>query len=64
MNDVDAPIPRELPDAPAAVHERLRSRLLLVRSVIKDVEVHHEEPKGPGLFQRQARQVILFFSRR
>jgi len=33
MNDVDAPIPRELPDAPAAVHERLRSRLLLVRSV-------------------------------
>lgn len=38
--------------------------LLLVRSVIRDVELHHEEPKGPGLFQRQARQVILFFARR
>ncbi|MES0808610.1 MATE family efflux transporter [Roseibium sp. SCPC15] len=38
--------------------------ILLVRVVIKDVEVHHEVPKRPGLFQRQARQVILFFSRR
>ncbi|MBG6177082.1 putative MATE family efflux protein [Labrenzia sp. EL_208] len=38
--------------------------LLLVRRVMKDVEIHHEEPKGPSLFQRQARQVTLFFSRR
>jgi putative MATE family efflux protein len=38
--------------------------ILLVRLVIRDVERLHEAPKGPGLFQRQARQVILFFSRR
>ena len=38
--------------------------VLLVRRVIKDAEEQHEAPKGPGLFQRQARQVILFFARR
>jgi MATE family, multidrug efflux pump len=32
--------------------------------VIRDVEVKGKRSKGPGLFQRQARQVILFFSRR
>ncbi|WP_421982778.1 MATE family efflux transporter [Roseibium sp.] len=38
--------------------------LVLVRQVVRDVEKHPEQPKGPGIFQRQARQVILFFSRR
>ncbi|WP_422038872.1 MATE family efflux transporter [Roseibium sp.] len=38
--------------------------LVLVRQVVRDVEKHPEQPKGPGVFQRQARQVILFFSRR
>lgn len=38
--------------------------LLLVRHVIRNVEIRHEEASGPGLFQRQARQVVLFFSRR
>jgi putative MATE family efflux protein len=38
--------------------------ILIVRGVIRSVEEHHEKPREPGLFQRQARQVILFFSRR
>ncbi len=38
--------------------------VMLVRSVIRDVEQHHEASKGPGLFQRQARQLILVFARR
>lgn len=38
--------------------------LVLVRQVVRDVEKHPEQPKGPGIFQRQARQVILFFARR
>ena len=38
--------------------------LVLVRQVVRDVEDHPVQPKGPGIFQRQARQVILFFSRR
>nr|WP_319387206.1 MATE family efflux transporter [uncultured Roseibium sp.] len=38
--------------------------LVLVRQVVRDVEKHPEQPRGPGIFQRQARQVILFFSRR
>ncbi|WP_299471091.1 MATE family efflux transporter [uncultured Roseibium sp.] len=38
--------------------------LVLVRQVVRDVEKHPVQPKGPGVFQRQARQVILFFSRR
>ncbi|MHA7772541.1 MATE family efflux transporter [Roseibium sp. M-1] len=38
--------------------------IVIVRGVIRSVEEHHEEPKAPGLFQRQARQVVLFFSRR
>ncbi len=38
--------------------------ILIVRGVIRSVEQHHEKPREPGLFQRQARQVILFFSRR
>ncbi|MBO6510653.1 MAG: polysaccharide biosynthesis C-terminal domain-containing protein, partial [Roseibium sp.] len=32
--------------------------------VIRDVEIKGKKSKGPGLFQRQARQVILFFARR
>jgi Na+-driven multidrug efflux pump len=35
-----------------------------VRRGISDVETGQEAAKGPGLFQRQARQVALFFSRR
>jgi len=38
--------------------------VILVRHVISSVELQKEEARGPGLFQRQARQVILFFSRR
>ncbi len=38
--------------------------VLLVRRVIKDVEARGGAPNGPGIFQRQARQVILFFARR
>ncbi|EAV43936.1 MATE efflux family protein [Stappia aggregata IAM 12614] len=38
--------------------------VLIVRSVIRSVEEHHEKPAKQGLFQRQARQLILFFSRR
>ncbi len=38
--------------------------VLLARHVIGHVEESREQPEGPGLFQRQARQVILFFSRR
>ncbi|GAA0781894.1 MATE family efflux transporter [Roseibium denhamense] len=38
--------------------------VLLVRLVIKDVETGKGEAAAPGIFQRQARQVILFFNRR
>lgn len=38
--------------------------ILIVRGVIRSVEEHHEKPPKRGLFQRQARQLILFFSRR
>ena len=38
--------------------------VVLVRRVISDVESGQEAARGPGLFQRQARQVALFFSRR
>ncbi len=38
--------------------------VVLVRMVIRDVEARGDTPKGPGIFQRQARQVILFFARR
>ena len=36
----------------------------LARRVIAEVEATGGAPKGPGLFQRQARQIILAFSRR
>lgn len=36
----------------------------LARRVIAEVEARGGGPKGPGLFQRQARQIILAFSRR
>ncbi|MTH98300.1 MATE family efflux transporter [Roseibium sp. RKSG952] len=38
--------------------------VVLARWTIRDVELHGGAPKGPGIFQRQARQVILFFARR
>jgi len=38
--------------------------MLLVRRVIDDVELNKDTSKGPRLFQRQARQIILFFNRR
>jgi len=38
--------------------------VILVRAVIKDVEARGGAPEGPGIFQRQARQVVLFFARR
>ncbi|MEO9818766.1 MAG: MATE family efflux transporter [Paracoccaceae bacterium] len=38
--------------------------VLLVRRVMTDVEDSGSPPKAPGLFQRQARQVILSFARR
>ncbi len=36
----------------------------LVRRTIDEVEALGEAPKGPRLFQRQARQIALFFGRR
>ncbi|MTI46137.1 putative MATE family efflux protein [Roseibium hamelinense] len=38
--------------------------VFLVRWVINDVQARGVAGKGPGIFQRQARQVILFFNRR
>ncbi|EEE43722.2 MATE family efflux transporter [Roseibium alexandrii] len=38
--------------------------IFLVRSVIRTVETGEGRPEGPSIFQRQARQVILFFNRR
>lgn len=38
--------------------------VLLVRVVIREVEQRGDAPKGPGIFQRQARQLVLFFDRR
>ncbi|MEP1934729.1 MAG: MATE family efflux transporter [Roseibium sp.] len=38
--------------------------VFLVRRVITDVESRGGAPKGPSLFQRQARQMVLFFARR
>ena len=38
--------------------------IILVRRVIAYAEDHQGEPAEPGLFQRQARQIALFFARR
>jgi putative MATE family efflux protein len=38
--------------------------VILVRRTIDAVEAQGETPKGPRLFQRQARQIALFFARR
>lgn len=38
--------------------------IILVRRIIVDVETQGHGPKSPSLFQRQARQIILSFSRR
>lgn len=38
--------------------------VLLVQRVIRETESQQDVPRGPGLFQRQARQLVLFFARR
>ena len=38
--------------------------ILLVRRVMANVESTAAASKGPGIFQRQARQIILSFARR
>ena len=38
--------------------------VVMVRRIIERVETSGGEPKGPGLFQRQARQIALAFARR